>query len=118
MEKEAIELHNGGDEFIVLLIIRKSNKYAYRMSFNIEEHKEQYDFKLSHDSKIGISIGISTSIDGYKNISFDEMLNRADFALQRKARKISKVLHFIDPTKMETSSRFQISKSFSNSVIL
>lgn len=99
--KQAILLHDGGDEFIVLL--PGSVEEALMLAYEVEQAVEEYDFKIpSPTVKLTASIGIVTT-EATVAAAFDELADVAyTNALKGNAKKRSRCARF--PNEYRTSS--------------
>ena len=92
----AVLLHNGGDEFVLLLLKEGDNNSVYHFAYNIRQAISRDDYyeyfskckgknKNIDNKTITLSIGICKS--PYRNILFEDLLRKADDALLQYAKR-------------------------------
>lgn len=84
VRNEATVLHDGGDEFVVLVPGRGGNR-AIGLAFCIKKAIDGHDFN-SKGIELGVSVGIATS-ETTEVPTFDDLLSRSDRALKDHAKQ-------------------------------
>lgn len=87
---EAVVLHNGGDEFI-LLLPGAGAQDALLLGYKVKQAVSTHDFRTPN-IVIGVSIGIASSDVDRDAATFEELKNRANQALIEFAKKPEKGL--------------------------
>jgi diguanylate cyclase (GGDEF)-like protein len=97
---QAVALHNGGDEF-VLLLPRGDAEDALLLAYRIQQAVTAHNFRASPMNP-GISIGIASLEGGAK--TFVELIAQADRALVENAKPMKGVARFPAEYKIDNGS--------------
>lgn len=85
---KGVILHNGGDEFLVLVPYGDAQQ-ALRLAYQVAQIVGTYDFKAG-SFELGVSTGLATTETEPDGISFNELVSKADQALNKLAKQPKK----------------------------